>query len=306
MVTAEFLLGGRWVNPFWGPVFLNSEDAFLRSLQGDFFCAPFGAPQAPVLPGPDWKGPWKPMQGMGDWQHGASSHLKWKVDCVENEEVILSLFPSGVRGIRHITRKIGVANGILQITDSVYAETEMCIPIGIHPILRLPSEGEAKLHMPEFQECRTYPGDVDQSSVFVPDVACAPTSVPCRNGEILDATRLPLVADTEELLWLGTVSEGRLCLENRAEQYEVELCWDSGMLPNCLLWYSNRGRKSEPWNGQNLCLGVEPIASAFDLGPEICCAQNPLSRRGFSTAARLKAGENEFRHSIALRALEKR
>lgn len=306
MVTAEFLLDGRWINPFWGPGFPNSDDDFLRGLQGDFFCLPFGAPQAPELPVPDWRGPWKPMQGMGAWQHGSSSHLKWQVDCVEKDHILLSLFPSDVNGICQITRKISVENDALQIEDCVYAETEMRIPIGIHPIFRLPAMGAAKLQMPEFRECRTYPGDVDQSSVFVPDTACVPSSVPCRNGELLDATELPLAADTEELLWLGTVSEGRICLENREEQYAVELCWDAEMLPNCLLWYSNRGRKAEPWNGKNLCLGVEPVASAFDLGPKICCVQNPLSKRGFSTTACLKAGENVFRHSIALRALEKR
>ena len=29
---------------------------------------------------------------------------------------------------------------------------------------------------------------------------------------------------------------------------------------------SNRGRQYDPWNGRNLCLGVEPVVAAFDLG----------------------------------------
>ena len=30
-------------------------------------------------------------------------------------------------------------------------------------------------------------------------------------------------------------------------------------------WQSNGGRDYFPWNGRNYCVGIEPIASAFDL-----------------------------------------
>lgn len=304
MVTAEFLLDGRWVNPFWGPAFPDSEDAFLRSLQGDFFCVPFGAPQAPVLPVPVWQGPWKHLSGMGNWQHGPTSHMMWQVDRADREGISLSLSDCGVRGISRVTRNITAAGRVLHIKDTIHAETEMHIPVGIHPIFRLPSVGVTELYLPEFQECRTYPGCVDESSVFEPDAVCIPQAVPCRNGTTIRAIRLPLAADTEELLWLGAVSQGKVCLKNQDERYLAELRWDTKALPNCLLWYSNRGRKAPPWNGSNLCLGVEPVASAFDLGPDICCGDNPLARRGFATTAWLKAGENDFCHSIELRALK--
>jgi hypothetical protein len=50
---------------------------------------------------------------------------------------------------------------------------------------------------------------------------------------------------------------------------------------------SNRGRKYDPWNGENLCLGVEPIASAFDLGTPASVAPNPIAAHGVATALAL-------------------
>lgn len=304
MVTAEFLLDGRWVNPFWGPAFPDSADEFLHALQGDFFCVPFGAPTAPVLSAPQWQGSWQHVQGTGNWQHGPTSHMTWQVNRADKEGIELSLPDCGLCGISGITRNITAAGRVLYIKDTIQAEQEMHIPVGIHPIFRLPHLGVAELHVPAFQECRTYPGRVDASSVFEPDAVCTPQAVPCRDGTTIQANRLPLAANTEELLWLGGVFPGKVCLENQDEGYQVELQWDTKALPNCLLWYSNRGRKAPPWNGHNLCLGVEPVASAFDLGPDICCGDNPLARRGFVTAARLTPGKNEFCHSIALNALE--
>ena len=58
-------------------------------------------------------------------------------------------------------------------------------------------------------------------------------------------------------------------------------------LPSLLLWMSNRGRKYDPWNGRNLCLGVEPIASAFDLGTPASVAPNPIAAAGVATALTL-------------------
>lgn len=59
-----------------------------------------------------------------------------------------------------------------------------------------------------------------------------------------------------------------------------------------LLWMSNRGRRFAPWNGRHLALGMEPICSAFDLGPQVSAADNPISRAGTPTARRFTAGES--------------
>lgn len=45
-----------------------------------------------------------------------------------------------------------------------------------------------------------------------------------------------------------------------------------------------------PWGGTNLCLGVEPITSAFDFGHGVSAGDNPLAKAGYSTAVDFEAG----------------
>lgn len=67
-----------------------------------------------------------------------------------------------------------------------------------------------------------------------------------------------------------------------------------------MLWISNRGRKGLPWGRTNLCLGVEPITSAFDFGQGVSANENPLRKAGYSTAIDFEAGRTyEVRHRIA-------
>lgn len=51
--------------------------------------------------------------------------------------------------------------------------------------------------------------------------------------------------------------------------------------------------------GMNLCLGVEPITSAFDFGQGVSADDNPLAKAGYSTAVDFEAGRTyEVRHRI--------
>src|SRR4029077_3454847 len=113
--------------------------------------------------------------------------------------------------------------------------------------------------------------------------------------------------DTEEIVQLCGI-DGSVRLRDEAERAAWTLTFDkqearsapgsasgagSGAtgtresLPSLLLWMSNRGRKYDPWNGRNLCLGVEPIASAFDLGTPTSVAPNPIADAGVATALTL-------------------
>ena len=67
--------------------------------------------------------------------------------------------------------------------------------------------------------------------------------------------------------------------------------WDPVAFPSCIVWISNAGRKSAPWNGRHLALGIEPVCSALGLGNKVSQAENPLVQDGEPTAARFRAGE---------------
>ena len=111
------------------------------------------------------------------------------------------------------------------------------------------------------------------------------------DGGEIDATRIPLPLNSENLLMLCNVTNPAIRFTNMEEGYTVRMTWNAEELKNCMLWYSNRGRKFVPWNGTNLCLGIEPITAAFDLGDIISRGENPLKKNGVRTGRKVKAGE---------------
>ena len=116
-------------------------------------------------------------------------------------------------------------------------------------------------------------------------------AVPLRAGGFLDATRLPFVEASEELVQLNGI-EGSCALANRAEGYRVRLSWQKEHFPSLLIWFSNRGRRLEPWNGTHVAVGIEPICSPFGLGPATARADNPIAQSGTPTARDFEAGED--------------
>jgi hypothetical protein len=60
----------------------------------------------------------------------------------------------------------------------------------------------------------------------------------------------------------------------------VGLWWDSGDLPDLMLWISNGGRINFPWMSRHLAIGAEPVNSLFDLGRVAQAPQgHPLADR---------------------------
>ena len=63
-------------------------------------------------------------------------------------------------------------------------------------------------------------------------------------------------------------AEGEITLNYSQERTAIRLTWDAHLLPHCLLWISNKGRRTPPWNNQFQGIGVEPINSFFDINDE--------------------------------------
>lgn len=133
------------------------------------------------------------------------------------------------------------------------------------------------------------------------DFACLPFgAAPRSDGSTIDLTRVPLGVEVDEIVLIAGPKEPRIVLVNEAEGYRVAVEWDPKYLQNAMLWISNRGRKGLPWGGTNLCLGVEPITSAFDFGQGVSANETPLRKAGYSTAIDFEAGRTyEVRHRIA-------
>ena len=305
MVSPEFVLEGRLVQPFYqAPWDDFPSDPLLAHLRGDFACVPFGIGPSSMDGYPP---PWDELESaQSAHAHGYPANNVWEPVTVAPDwaELLLELpEPEPVESIR---RTIRCVQPWVFIEDEFTVRRDVSLPLGLHPMFRLPSEvGGARLRLPGCQTLATLPVPTDARSVLLPATEFEGAArAPLRDGGVLDLTSLPLPMATEELVLLVEVAEPRVALENLVEGYRIVLEWESDHLSHCLLWISNRGRAFPPWDGRNLCLGVEPVTSAFDLGTQISTAANPLAARGIRTAVALESGKTHvLRHRFKLEAL---
>jgi len=59
------------------------------------------------------------------------------------------------------------------------------------------------------------------------------------------------------------------------------------MLPATVMWISNRGRHSSPWNGRNRCLGLEDVCAYFANTAAESVGRNQINAMGIPTAVKL-------------------
>lgn len=303
MTTADFMLDGKRFSPFYRNPWKNSvSDPFLAHLQGDFFCLPFGIAPGREIPG--WCGFGEPLSK--EYSHGYSANGRYEILEQKTDQVTLRL-AYDTDEVAYVTRSVKLFADRVAFEDLVMPGKDFDAPVGFHPIFRLPeTAGDCRLAAPACSAWMSYPGTVDESSVFAQGETFQDLGeIRLKDGTKIDASALPVLQDTEELLCALNVAEGVFELRYPKEGYAVELRWDASVLPHCLVWLSNRGRKAAPWSGRNLCVGIEPVASAFDMGRQISAGQNPLAEQGYRTCIHFRRGEAQrFVHSVSVRTLE--
>ncbi|MGI5920066.1 MAG: hypothetical protein ACOX8N_10560 [Christensenellales bacterium] len=288
MVTGEFDLGGKWVNPFYShpwPEYTGGD--LLGFLKGDFVCVPFGNKSCSPIPGYAAEEAFSEKE----YPHGYSSNGKWELQrCSGDSAEVVIRYTDSV--VDRVEREIAFLDGKkgISIKNRVAVKENTRLPIGAHPIFRLPEKpGMAKLTVPKTDLIHTYPVKTDETSILKTNATASDIrSMPLAEGGSIDLTSLPLAQHTEEVLMLAGAAEGRVCLENYEEGYRAVLEFDYVKVPNFLLWISNRGRQFAPWNGCNLCLGIEPVVSAFDFGTAISRSDNALAKQGVKTCVSIE------------------
>lgn len=293
LAPVTFILGdGRQVCPMhiapWADEPGSIElPGILRRLRGEWPCVPFGYTVPPDGFPPDWTavtGPAAPDEEA----HGFSANHDWQwQECQDGALRLAMDYPedSPVRRVERVVASDPDAPAV-DLEFTIHVRRPCRLPIGLHPVFRLPTRpGGAELRPGEFNHGRTYPGTVEPAApLFAQDKTFDSLShVPRRQGEDMDASKLPLALNTEELVQLNGV-DGHFSLDNHEESYRVSLSWDPAHFPSVLLWFSNRGRGMVPWNGRHVAIGIEPVCSPFGLGPSTALADNPIARAGTPTA----------------------
>lgn len=286
------LADGRQVSPMHIAPWSNEPEGdalpgILRKLRGEWPCVPFGY----SVPAEGWPAAWARVMGPpepDEEAHGHSSNHHWTWRESGSGSLSLSLIYPQASPVERVERTVtpDPSAPAIDIEFKIVVRHACRLPIGLHPVFRLPVETRAAtLELGGFDEGRTYPHDVEPgAALFARDKNFFElTAVPSRSGKTVDASRLPLAAATEELLQIEG-ADGMAALVNHAEGYRVDLTWQKEHFPSLLLWYSNRGRKAAPWNGRHVAIGIEPICSPFGLGPATALADNPVAQSGIATA----------------------
>lgn len=252
----------------------------LAELGGEWPCVPFGT----SAPDPQ--------------HHGFCSNARWQIDHSDDASARLSIaYPEGhaVASVRREVRLDPEAPRVdfqLEIT----AARDCTLPIGLHPIFRLPDGGAGvTLDWAGGFEASTIP-----ATLAPPGMTLLPATQLTKGGTIAtsDGQQVTFPDDfpqQREALVQIWDCDGRFDLHYAAEAMGVRLTWQADDLPNCLLWLANPAHF--PGFGPFTGLGVEPISSLFDRG--VTPFDDSLASRRAGVA--LRAGQ-PWRTSYAISA----
>ncbi|WP_434362529.1 hypothetical protein NF212_19600 [Parasalinivibrio latis] len=289
------LPGGQQVSPFYLAPWhdepeRSSLDNLTAALRGEWPCVPFGYP----MPVAGFPAAWQAVMAEGEAVndvHGYSANNHWTFGAAGPDKISLFIDYPESHPVKRLVRTItpDPASPALNITLEVEAREACSQPIALHACFRLPGQpGMAEIRPAALTRGWTHPAVVEpHGHIFKSDrVFTDLRAVPGTDNQPVNASRIPFSEPAEELLQLeGTT--GKVTLLNLAEKYGVALTWDEQTLPGLLLWYSNYGQKQFPWNGRNLCIGLEPVCSPFGLSALTACQNNPMANTGTPTAVAL-------------------
>ena len=294
--TLFVLPDGRQIAPFHVAPWFDGDQAadqpgILQRLRGEWPCVPFGATSVRAAQN-GWPAS-DPALEPDPFAHGFGSNHDWYwLDTAAGEIGLAIDYPADhpISGLRRWVRPVA-GQAAIDFVLAVAPRRDCVLPIGLHPVFRLPTAtGGVRLDIRAKAGC-TFPGQVDPSSIFAPgQIVPDWHAIALTDGGVLDPGTVPLDHHTEDLLQLLQVG-GHAELHNMSEGYRVQLDWNKADFPDLLLWFSNFGRAQKPWNGRHLALGVEPVCAAFDLGSQMSTQPNPINALGHPTAHVFKAGE---------------
>lgn len=251
------LPGGRLFCPLaeaaWSgkvaPESLPDLSPHLAVLGGEWPCVPFGT--SPADP----------------QHHGYGSNTDWTLDETDGRSAWFSLaYPEG-HDIAALRRGISLSDDAPKVTFEleVTPARDGLMPIGLHPIFRVPGRAEGALDWAGGAEATTIPAEFAP-----PGMALAPSVTVARGGRFPTesgpgvAFPAEFTAQREALVQIWDCD----CwfeLRYAEEGCGARLSWSAEDFPHCLLWLANPGSEI-PGLGRFTGLGVEPVSSLFDRG----------------------------------------
>ena len=277
------------IEPWVSEILAAETPPVIANLRGDWFCSAFGANEEPYL------GRQLPLHGEtanNDWEgisHGENSAGTWlhtRMDLPQQggrcEAITALLKDESVVYQRHdLQGLVGALNP------------------GHHATLGFSNIADpAQLSFSAFRFGRTYfeaavHPESPKGSCFRPDAVFSDLcQVPGIDGSVIDVRLFPARCDYDDIAIL-CAKPGLKLAWSAATYRQQGFVWfalrDPRHLSSTMLWFSNGGRQSPPWNGRHVnVLGIEDITAYFHVGLNASLRPNPLSERGVPTC--LKPG----------------
>lgn len=247
---------------------LSALPAMMSHLGGEFTCVPFGAVEH------DW------ANFRAAYPHGLSCNVPYELVKSDAHQAVMAVKYPEDFDVEKIVKTVTCTDEGVKVSVEIFARRAVSLPAGEHPCFVTEDGALLKVAGAGVTYFKEVEPGISHALPHTPFAAL--DAVPCRDGSTLDCTSLPLPYDTEEIVQMYE-SAGEARIFRKAHDKTVVFTWDSTKLPSCLLWMSNRGRAYFPWNSSNVCLGIEPIASAWD-SPELSVkGDEVLKSRGIKT-----------------------
>lgn len=254
----EFQLNGGRIKPLaeapWQPDFLagatSDHPRHIELLGGEWPCVPFGT----TANDPE--------------HHGFGTNNSWTLVAMSDNQICLSIeYPSG-HVIERIERKITLPKGQTSVDFelTIHPRSSTKMPIGLHPIFRLPETLDKFRLVPAAYDCAmVVPKEgTPQNSVLKPGAFFQSLD----SAELIDGQAVNILANMEvlrnELIQLWQV-EGAFEIQDEVQGIRIRLDWDRVAFPHCLLWVSNPGMAIQSGGDPFRGIGIEPINSFFDM-----------------------------------------
>ncbi|MGK0600337.1 hypothetical protein [Yokenella regensburgei] len=225
-----------------------------------------------------------------DAPHGLPVNGEWQVIAQTQSRAALRYDYPENNLLDWLEREVTLAgDGCVNLSLALHARQSCRVPLGLHPIFPVGADaGDVEIVATGHGIVYPQPAEPGASQLSPGARFNSLRSIPATGGTC-DVSHLPLPGKREEIVQL-LAPEGRVTLRYPRHKLAISLRWDNHRLPHCLLWISNAGRRFAPWSGRNYCLGVEPVCSAWDLGP-LSLIDNPIAHHNAATAIALSAGE---------------
>lgn len=268
----------------------------LVPLRGDFFCMPFGGNSDKVV-------------GEKHPPHGEIVGSKWKYVGTKKSDDVTTLTMSIDTQVRRgrVTKELSLidAQNVIYLRHTIEGFAGR-VPLGHHATLAMPDKEESvRLASSPFRFGMTCPGlfsdpkKGEYQSLLPGAKWTTLTKVPVvwKGEPDADLTRLPArqgYADLIQILnepWERSNGPAWMTATFAEDGYLWFSLKDPAVLSSTVFWIENRGRHGHPWNGRNICLGLEDVTAHFADGLAASTRENILTKSGIATAIELTASQ---------------